>query len=326
MSTATLQELERPVSTGQTSYVMSKKNSTLRQRARETVSREPGFIANPNFNCLAEAQIDGEEEFVQIIERGGSIRAEADQVSGLPAHLARLCETPLLSPGQERSLFRRMNLLKFKANVHRCGLNIDSPDVEDLDEIDDLLLRAGYVRDHIVQANLRLVMSIAKGFASSMVVFDELLSEGISAMMKAVDKFDYDRGFRFSTYTTCAVRRELCRMLERQQKQRQRFSTNATDYLDASQCVDSPPEVRGSDVGTLRRTLFQMVERLDDREQFVIRNRFALNIDERKKTFVELGENLGVSKQRVRQLTERAIDKLRAMAAEFGIETLDLEG
>ncbi|NIP85734.1 MAG: RNA polymerase subunit sigma-70, partial [Planctomycetales bacterium] len=126
----------------------------------------------------------------------------------MPGHLQRLCSPPLLSPEQEVRLFRRMNYLKYRANVLRSQIRAADADPRQLDRVDSLIRTGEEVRNQIVHANVRLVMSIAKKFADNRSSFDDLLSEGISSLIRAVEKFDYSRGFRFSTYATSVVRRD----------------------------------------------------------------------------------------------------------------------
>ena len=67
-------------------------------------------------------------------------------------------------------------------------------------KVERFLAAAQAIRDHIIKANMRLVISVVKKFVTPQHSFDDMLSDGIYSLMQAVDKFDFDRGFRFSTY------------------------------------------------------------------------------------------------------------------------------
>jgi len=239
----------------------------------------------------------------------------------LPAHLARLCETELLTAEEERSLFRRMNYLKFRANAVRSTLDPEDPDEDAIAAIEAFLTSAQDIRDHIVNANMRLVMSIVKKFVTPQVSFDDLLSDGIFLLVQCVDKFDYDRGFRFSTYAYRSIARGSYRKVTDLQKELARYSTSGND--DAGFDVEDEGNTSSMDEqtwSTLRELLAGMMHKLDRREQFVIRGRYALSAHRKVRTFQSLADKLGVSKERVRQLEQRAVGKLRTMAASVDLD------
>ena len=233
----------------------------------------------------------------------------------MPAHLARLCEGELLTAEQEKALFRQMNFLKYRANRLRSHLDPEHPDRPAIEETEDLLRAALQTRDQLIQANMRLVMSIARKFVTPQNSFDDLLSEGTIALMNAVEKFDYERGFRFSTYAYRAISRGIYRTVAGRQKELSELTSFDAQVADAlqdtsrSDVVDHVEERR-------RQLLTQFVNRLDRRERLIVRSRFALGPHRKKRTCRELGQRLGISKERVRQLEQRAIGKIKDMAAE----------
>src|SRR6185436_8873392 len=107
----------------------------------------------------------------------------------VPAYFAELYLTRLLSADDEICLFRRMNYLKFRANALRSTLDPHTADLRSIDAIERLLTMARETRDQIITANLRLVVSIARRFASELNSFDDLLSDGNLILMRAVEKF-----------------------------------------------------------------------------------------------------------------------------------------
>lgn len=282
------------------------------------------FIGNPEFD----AEDAADEVFAESLElapRQTELGLAAIRRSGvdLPIHLSRLCEAPLLKPAQERMLFQRMNFLRHHAAKQQSMLNPKRPSRARLELIDRLLTLADWHRDRIVEANLRLVFSIVKKFVNQTNNFDELLSDGIIAIMRAVEKFDYDRGFRFSTYATQVVRRNSYRMVMTKQDERQKIVGGLQD-MD----IDISDEDRSSAISekrwhALRSRLALMLNDLDRREKFIIRARFSLGSHRKVQTLQALANRLGVSKERVRQLERRAMDKLRAMAGDVSLAELD---
>jgi RNA polymerase primary sigma factor len=131
--------------------------------------------------------------------------------------------------------------------------------------------------------------------------------------LRAVDKFDVGLGFRFSTYATQVVRRNSYRRVMEKQAERQRntgsIHENGIDISD-DQKESSMSEARWNE---LRSKLSTMLDDLDRREKFIIRARFSLGGHRRIQTLQRLADKLGVSKERIRQLEKRALDKLRRM-------------
>ncbi len=98
--------------------------------------------------------------------------------------------------GREQHLFRRMNYLRYLANRKRSQLDPEHLDSKVIREIEKLIADSEAARTQLVESNLRLVASIARKFSKSRNDFEELLSEGNSILLYAVDKFDFSRGFR----------------------------------------------------------------------------------------------------------------------------------
>ena len=316
MTTAASLPFDKPTTSNSDRSPESTDND-LRKRTCELLSREISFIPNRDF--LQENAPDDSNAF-RI--RSANSRTNASTPQGLPAHLARLCETELLTAEEERDLFRRMNLLKFWANRLRCRLNPDRLDRTAIKRLTRYLDEAEQIRDHLIKSNMRLVLSIARKFVTPQNSFDELLSEGVMCMMHAVEKFDFDRGFRFSTYAYRSVSRSLYRSVlgsRKQMSQLGRFDASVADRVEDN----SRSELADRLEQQHRELLTKMVNRLDRRERFIIRSRFALGAHGKKRTCRELAERLGISKERVRQLEQRALSKIREMVTEEQSQTLD---
>ena len=299
-------------------------SAALRAATRSMLRTEVAFIGNDQFAVAGH----GDEAFAEPLELAPSqseLGLAALRKSGidLPMHLSRLCEVPLLKPNQERTLFWRMNFLLQQAAAHRSRLKLDRPSVSRLELIEKLVLLAEWHRDRIVEANLRLVFSIVKKFVNPNNTFDDLLSDGIVGLIRAVEKFDFDRGFRFSTYATQVVRRNSYRTVVLKQQERQKMLGGLQD-MD----IDLSDEARTGVISEkrwheLRGRLAVMLNDLDRREKFIIRARFSLGSHRKVHTLQALADRLGISKERVRQLERRAMDKLRAMAGDTGLADLE---
>ncbi len=294
----------------------------LRERAVKIHERKLSFIPSEQFSAkckFRECEIDKVREIEQGLLDAPAIRT----AGGLPAHLARMCATPLLTPDEESAIFERMNYCKFRAEAIRVKLRPSRPSVSAIDEYDDMIERGERLRNYLLQANTRLVMSIARKFADTRNPFDDLLSQGIASLMHSVEKFDFGRGYRFSTYATCAVRRELYRMVMNRKKQSRRFSTGASELLDGyteSEEEQQSPQARLDNYKQLSVAVGEMMEDLDEREQMILAARFGLDESRKKASYSHLGSRLGISKERVRQLANRALDKLRDLVPEHQLE------
>ncbi|TVS20315.1 MAG: sigma-70 family RNA polymerase sigma factor, partial [Planctomycetaceae bacterium] len=297
-------------------------SAVLKRRARQLLDSEIDFIGNREFSdpSAQDSIMDASSG------NGGQLSGKAKLPKDLPGHLARLCESALLTAEEERSLFRRMNYLKFRANAIRSRLDPADPDGAAIDEIEHFLAQANEVRDRIIQANMRLVISIIKKFVTPKHSFDDLLSDGIVSLMQAVDKFDYDKGFRFSTYAYRAIARNAYRSITERQKEEGRFDAAVGDDLASVPEQDRASALDEKEWMTLRSAMLEMMDHLDRRERFILRGRFALGAHRKVRTFQCLADKLGVSKERVRQLEQRAIAKMKAMVESMRGEAHDPVG
>jgi RNA polymerase primary sigma factor len=271
------------------------------------------WIANDFFDHPdAELRILGEA----LLARwdGGSSLSKSHRLKDLPPHLARLCETRLLKPEEEAELFRRMNYLRHVAKRERDRLEVEGPSEAGVRRVRGLLQAADWHRDLIVRSNMRLVISIVKKFVNPHNLFDDLLSDGIMALIRAVEKFDYDRGFRFSTYATQVVRRNAYRNVMARQKERTKVTTSLEDGNFDFDDQETQGGISPDRWNLLRSKLTALLDKLDRREKLIVRARFSLGSHRRVQTLQRIADSLGVSKERVRQLEKRALEKLRELA------------
>ncbi len=239
---------------------------------------------------------------------------------GLPPYLASMYETPLLTREQEQHLFRKMNYLKHKASELRKRLDIRRPSMTAMELIDKFSKESVTIKNDIIRANLRLVVSIAKRYASGPAHLFELISDGNMSLIRAVDKFDFARGFRFSTYATWAIMKNFARTIPTELRQRARFRTGGEERLLGIEDIRPNSVRRESAQSERQREVSRILEHLDERERQIIQHRFGLDRDRNPMTLKEVGRVMGVTKERIRQLEARAMAKLRDAVGEERVE------
>lgn len=240
--------------------------------------------------------------------------------SGLPPYLASLYEVPLLTRAQEMHLFRKMNYLKFKAAKLRSELDPSAPRSALMDKIERCYEEAVETKNQIIRANLRLVVSIAKRHVGPTDNFFELVSDGNMSLMRAVEKFDFSRGNKFSTYASWAIMKNFARTIPDEHRRRDRFRTTEAEVFATT--PDEKAELGDQEAAQAQRELQveSILSCLDDREQAIIIKRFGLRRGHEPLTLKEVGAELGVTKERIRQIEARALTKLRKAAEEEKIE------
>jgi RNA polymerase primary sigma factor/RNA polymerase sigma factor len=287
-------------------------------RARRIAQLPLDFIPNPSYNKPSlEAEILG--PMPQPETAGRKSRGP----TGLPPYLASLYEVPLLTREQEYHLFRQFNYLKSKAGRLREKLDPVHPRTSEMDQIEQLYERAVEVKNQIVQANLRLVVSIAKRHVNATDDFFSLVSDGNMSLIRAVEKFDFARGNKFSTYASWAIMKNFARTIPEEFKHRDRYRTTSDEMFGAT------PDERGDHVEQEHAQMLreQQVEKilagLDERERKIIISRFGLDHRREPLTLKEVGEEMGVTKERVRQIEARGLSKMRQLAEQQHLEIPD---
>ena len=234
---------------------------------------------------------------------------------GLPPYLMSLYDVPLLSREQEAHLFRKMNYLKHQARRMREALDPARARTADLDRIEQLQEEALAVKNQIIRCNLRLVVSIAKRHVAPTNNFFELISDGNMSLIRAVEKFDYARGNKFSTYASWAVMKNYARTIPEENHRRDRFVTGHAEMFDSAADNRTDEHESLSAQSRMEEAVKGLLGRLDDRERRIIVSRFGLG-GVGEQTLEQLGKELGITKERVRQIESRAQAKLRMFAGE----------
>ncbi len=273
---------------------------------------------------------------------------------------------PLLSYEEEVALAKQME----QGEEARVQLAKDGRDGEEEAHLKHLIELGEQARQHLIKANTRLVVSIAKKYRGNGLSFLDLIQAGNLGLIKAVDKFDYRRGNKFGTFATWWIRQSVTRSLAQQGRTiripvhmsdrirklyravqgleqdlgrrptpleiAEETGLNTSDVrwmLQVSQrplSLDKPigDEEEASELGSfiedqttpspsqsaehdlLREDLERMLRSLTPREVRVLRMRFGLGGDT-DHTLKEVGEKLGVTRERVRQIERQALRKLR---------------
>ncbi|MEE3777040.1 RNA polymerase sigma factor RpoD [Campylobacter sp. CX2-4080-23] len=253
----------------------------------------------------------------------------------------------------------------------KTGFNLDPKDLKNiLDQIKKGKNISDDAKAKMAKSNLRLVVSIAKKYTNRGLPFLDLIQEGNIGLMKAVDKFEYKKGFKFSTYATWWIRQAISRAIADQARTiripihmietinrinkinrkyiqeegkepdvsiiakevglsidkvkqvikitKEPISLEAPigseddgkygDFVEDKSSLSPMEQILKAD---LKEQIDEVLDQLNDREKAVIRMRFGLLEDESDRTLEEIGKELNVTRERVRQIESSAIKKLK---------------
>ena len=288
-------------------------------RAQRLLEQPLEYIFHPSFEDHSQesdilAPMPDEEGYKN---RRRGMRVPKD----VPPELSPLYEWPLLSKDQEQHLFRQMNYLKYQAGQLRGKLTTSTGRIDtthtrtqDLERIEQLQQQANEVKDLLINANMRLVVSIAKRHAAQTDNFFELLSDGNMSLIRAVEKFDFGRGFKFSTYASWAIMKNFARSIPEEKHRRERYVTGHEDLFEMSPDMRTDEQECLANAEQAANRVNRLLDFLDERERQIIRMRAGLDDGNRAMTLEEIGQKMGITKERVRQLNLRIMKKLRDLA------------
>ena len=285
-------------------------------------------------------------------------------------YLNEIGRTPLLSAAQEVDLARRIEAGVYARELlrrHEAGEEkIPAKLRRDLTLVAE---DGAAAKDHMLRANLRLVVSVAKKFSNRGVPLGDIIQEGNVGLVRAVEKFDYAKGFKFSTYAMWWIRQsigrgmpELARTIRLPVHVNEEVAKVARARRELLQTLNRSPEFDeiaeltgltpervaelsrlgrdpvslDSPVGDQDDTVFgdllvdtggvttedtvehramvgqlhELVDRLPEREATIVKLRFGL-LDGKPQTLDEIGRELGLTRERIRQLEKLALSKLR---------------
>ncbi|MCL6647049.1 MAG: sigma-70 family RNA polymerase sigma factor [Chloroflexi bacterium] len=277
-------------------------------------------------------------------------------------YLREIDRVPLLKPHEEIELAKAIEAGEIAKRQLAEG-------VGNREELEEIIRRGEAARRHLTEANLRLVVSVAKRYLGRGLPLLDLIQEGNLGLQRAVEKFDYRRGFRFSTYATWWIRQSVSRAVADQARtiripvhmieqigQYYRTAHALHQDLGRDPTVDEVAEAMGSTPdrveniiraarqpvsletplgdedeltlgdlvpdkvsqepavvvaeNSLREEIEEVLSELTERQQAVIKLRFGL-VDGRARTLEEIGSELNLSRERVRQIEAEAFNKLR---------------
>lgn len=295
------------------------------KRAKLLLAKKIRFIESDDF-----LQPDADEKILAgdlsepMLVEIDSRRPFVPATGTLTKYLQTLKAIPLLTRDREMRLFRRYNYLKFLAGNAVSKINLTHISGGLLNNIEKYLAQAEIIKKIIIEANLRLVVSIAGKHTSRPSSLLDLVSEGNFSLMRAVESFDYRRGFRFGTYASWAITKHFARKIPAD-------ATHQDKYTAAASMSEIHRDLRATgsaDVLVIERANRGLLEvianELNQREQYIIINHFGLVgslIKKEKKSLKQIGQGLDISKERVRQVELGALQKLRQV---LSIEEFEL--
>jgi len=226
---------------------------------------------------------------------------------------------PQLMKGQEEKLmFLRFNLSKKRLTQLQKIIKREGLTRERAEKFLEWHRRFEHFREYLVRTNLALVLAMAKRTRLGDVDFAEVVSEGNMALIRAVDKFNVDRGFKFSTYACRAILKAFSRTSLKASKHRTRFPVEFEPDMEKSDWSDRKRDAVEEDcIDELKAIVSRNLADLSDVEETVIRRRFNWEQkDESPLTLEEVGQIIGVTKERVRQIQNKALAKIRKLMEE----------
>ena len=220
-------------------------------------------------------------------------------------------ETPLLTKQQEQYLFKKYNYLKLLAKEYRSLKSIDNMSKKDVQKMLEYVSDIKETKENIVRHNLRLVVSIATKCSSDTINVFDLISDGNFSLIKAVEKFDFSRGNKFSTYATWAIINNYARSIPKEKKRMQWMQVASEDlFLNKEEDKEDLIVLERKDKEQ-ENTITSLLSVLNYREERVIRARFGLNTSREKLNLQLIGEKMGLTRERVRQIEAQALAKMR---------------
>jgi RNA polymerase primary sigma factor len=244
-----------------------------------------------------------------------------DLSSSRSSRTVKSSQQVILTGAEERVLFYQFNYARYR--VWRLQQEVwagaaRQPTPEHAEQLLSWHRRAEVIREQIAETNLALVLAMAKRTRMSEVDFADLVSEGNMALLRAVDKFDAGRGYKFSTYACRAILKAFSRQGMKLSKYRQRFPTDFDPKLEKSNFVEAKREGFEKDAAEeVKRIVYENRADLTEVERTVIEHRFGLESGEEKPmTLEQVGQIIGVTKERVRQIQNKAMEKIRVTLEE----------
>ena len=294
----------------------------LRARAEQILAEEYAYMDSPIYRRKGiEAELfsfeekGGEEPELPLTSWYQPTREEiADQLSGTPQ---------LMKAPEEKLMFLRFNFAKRKLGAIQRKAKKEGLTKETAEQLVEWHRRYEHFREYLVRTNLALVLAMAKRTRLGDVDFAEIVSEGNMALMRAVEKFNVDKGFKFSTYACRAILKAFSRTAMKSNRYKTRFPVEFEPEMEKSDWSDRKrDEVEEDCIDELKQIVDRNLAELSDTEQTVIRRRFNWQQQEDSPlTLEEVGKIIGVTKERVRQIQNKAMLKIKSVMEEGVLRT-----
>lgn len=308
---------------------MAQITDDIQQRVEKLLSTTLRVFYHPMFDEAKQrknilADMPGQEKFHQ-----DGVKVQKLRTSKIAPEMRPCYEAPLLNFEQEQHLFRKMNYFKYRAKKLLEGVNLNRVSEKRVKNIEEHLGIAAAIRNEIAESNFRLGTQLLKGqitFYREHSLTDSLLSDAYFDVLKAVDYFDWTKGYRFSTYATWVVKKNFFRDSKQKMTYAERFS-----HLDESRAEMLNSRGEGyeqekeyTDRQELVKKLLKLLSKGDDstdraRQVRVLEHYFGVNGTNRQ-TLEEISNEIGVTKERVRQLKEKGLLWIKQKVEELGIE------
>lgn len=295
----------------------------LRAQVEQVLAENYAYIDSPTFrHKRVDAELFGPDSVVELPPTSWYQPTAEDMES-------EIAQSPkLMTAAEERQMFLRYNYCKRRLvdlqKKAKAGLN-----KAQAEEVMQWHRKYEHYREYLVRTNLALVLAMAKRTRLGQVDFAEVVSEGNMALLRAVDKFSADRGFKFSTYACRAILKAFSRTALKSSRHRSRFPVEFEPDLEKSDWIDRRREtIEEECVDELKHIIERNLAELTNVEETVIRRRF--NWQEQSEsplTLEQVGKIIGVTKERVRQIQNKALAKIKVVMEDGVLRTsrLNLE-
>lgn len=276
-----------------------------RDTIKHRLERDQRYVDHPSFSGPGSDRICLDEACVPMAQA-----SETSISSALAGGMAPFSH--LLNREEEKALFLRMNYARYRLRSeaeHARKKKVPISTARKILQWDRLESKA---RKQLVESNMPLVLSMAKKMRINGVDFGDVVCEGNMALLRAVDGFDCSRGFKFSTYACRAILKSFARLAGKNNKYRMRFPAEFDPEREKSDWSETQ---RQENAEYCTEELVKILRTnsvcLSEVELAVIKGRFAFGPDAKRKTLMQMGEVLGLTKERVRQIQKKAVHKLR---------------